>query len=268
MRNIDIQSKINKFKTQLDKARRIYKEKLTLTEKILLTHMNDIIDNNGEIPRRGESYINLHPDRVIMQDATAQMSVLQFINSGYKNTLLPTSIHCDHLIVAENDYRSDLDNAEKKNNEIYDFLNTAAQKYGMEFWGPGSGIIHQVVLENYAFPGCLIIGTDSHTPNAGGLGALAIGVGGTDAVDVMMGEPFILKFPKVIGVNLTGKLNSWSSSKDVILHLMKILTVKGGTGHVVEFLGEGCNSLSTTEKATITNMGADRKSTRLNPVTQ
>ena len=223
--------------------------------------MKELKDTKGNIPSRGSSYINLNPDRVIMQDATAQMAILQFISSGYPTVATPSSVHCDHLILANKDFVQDLSHAKKENYEIYSFLKSACQRYGIDFWNPGSGIIHQVALEYYAHPGCLMIGTDSHTPNAGGISALAIGVGGTDAVDVMLGEPFILKNPNLIGVNLTGNLGYWSSTKDIILKLMDILTVKGGTGSIVEFFGEGTESLSVTGKATVTNMGAEHGAT-------
>jgi aconitate hydratase len=206
---------------------------------------------------RGKSYLKLRPDRVAMQDATAQMAVLQFISSGLPKTAVPTTIHCDHLIEAQLDGPRDLATAKSKNAEVYDFLSSAASKYGMGFWRPGSGIIHQIILENYAFPGGLMIGTDSHTPNAGGLGMCAIGVGGADAVDVMANIPWELKAPKVIGVKLTGKLSGFASPKDVILKLAGILTVKGGTGAIVEYFGPGLESVSCTGMGTICNMGAE-----------
>jgi aconitate hydratase len=259
MLNNNIFSKISVLKKNHTHIKNIYEKSLTLTEKILFSHMKNI--TNEKIPKRDDSYIKLYPDRIVMQDATAQMATLQFINSGFSKVGVPTSIHCDHLIKAENDYTEDLSKAEKDNKEVYDFLESASLKYGMDFWKPGSGIIHQVVLENYAYPSCLIVGTDSHTPNAGGIGSIAIGVGGTDAVDVMIGEPFILKCPKIIGVKLCGTLNNWSAPKDIILNLMDTLTVKGGTGSVVEFFGEGTSCLTTTGKATITNMGAEHGAT-------
>jgi len=207
--------------------------------------------------RRGETYLKLRPDRVAMQDATAQMAVLQFISSGLPQTACPTTIHCDHLIQAQLDGPKDLERAKDMNREVYDFLASAGAKFGMGFWKPGSGIIHQIVLENYAFPGCMMIGTDSHTPNAGGLGSCAIGVGGADAVDVMAGLAWELKAPKVIGVRLTGKLSGWTSPKDVILKVAEILTVKGGTGSIVEYFGPGVESVSCTGMGTICNMGAE-----------
>eukprot|EP00475_Leptophrys_vorax_P041787 TRINITY_DN78856_c0_g1_i1.p1 TRINITY_DN78856_c0_g1~~TRINITY_DN78856_c0_g1_i1.p1 ORF type:complete len:806 (+),score=233.60 TRINITY_DN78856_c0_g1_i1:94-2418(+) len=228
---------------------------LTLAEKIVYGHLDDA-SVAGSI-KRGSTYLRLRPDRVAMQDATAQMAVLQFISSGLPETAVPTTIHCDHLIEAKVNATTDLAKAKDVNKEVYKFLSSAALKYGMGFWKPGSGIIHQIVLENYAFPGALIIGTDSHTPNAGGLGCAAIGVGGADAVDVMAGLPWELKAPKVIGVKLTGKLSKWASPKDVILKVAGILTVKGGTGAIVEYHGEGVESLSCTGQATICNMGAE-----------
>eukprot|EP01114_Cavostelium_apophysatum_P019331 TRINITY_DN619_c0_g1_i1.p1 TRINITY_DN619_c0_g1~~TRINITY_DN619_c0_g1_i1.p1 ORF type:complete len:774 (+),score=241.27 TRINITY_DN619_c0_g1_i1:129-2450(+) len=226
---------------------------LTLAEKLLYGHL----DNPNTNITRGETYLKLRPDRVAMQDATAQMAVLQFISSGLPKTAVPTTIHCDHLIEAFQGGEKDLAQAKNINKEVYEFLSSAAQKYGMGFWHPGSGIIHQIILENYAFPGGLMIGTDSHTPNGGGLGMLAIGVGGADAVDVMAGMPWELKAPKVIGVKLTGKLNGWTSPKDVILKVAGILTVKGGTGAIVEYFGPGVDSISCTGMGTICNMGAE-----------
>jgi aconitate hydratase len=226
-----------------------------LAEKIIYGHLDDPSDAKDIV--RGESYLRLRPDRVAMQDATAQMAVLQFISSGLPKTAVPSTIHCDHLIEAQVSGPQDLARAEEKNREVYDFLSSAGAKYGIGFWKPGSGIIHQIVLENYAFPGALIIGTDSHTPNAGGLGCCAVGVGGADAVDVMAGIPWELKAPKVIGVHLTGKLSGWTSPKDVILKLAGILTVKGGTGAIVEYYGDGLDSISATGQATICNMGAE-----------
>lgn len=231
---------------------------LTLTEKTLYSHMKPE-DIKPYI--RKESNVDLYPDRVAMQDATAQMAILQFMSSGVPSVRVPTTVHCDHLILAHQGVKDDLLAAKMTNKEVYDFLSSAAKKYGMGFWDPGAGIIHQVVLENYTFPGSLLIGTDSHTPNGGGLGMLAIGVGGADAVDVMVGLPFGLKWPGVIGIKLTGKLSGWSSSKDVILRVMKELTVKGGTGSVVEYFGDGAASISCTGKATICNMGAEHGAT-------
>jgi len=228
---------------------------MTLAEKVVLSHLDEP-HTAGEV-QRGKTYLKLRPDRVAMQDATAQMAVLQFISSGLSQTAVPTTIHCDHLILAQTEGTADLEAAKDKNKEVYEFLASSGAKYGMGFWKPGSGIIHQIVLENYAFPGGLMIGTDSHTPNAGGLGMCAIGVGGADAVDVMAGLPWELKAPKVIGVKLTGKLSDWTSPKDVILKLAGILTVKGGTGAIVEYYGPGLESISCTGMATICNMGAE-----------
>lgn len=206
---------------------------------------------------RGQSYLKLNPDRVAMQDATAQMALLQFISSGLPKVQVPSTIHCDHLIEAQKGGDKDLARAKDINSEVYKFLGSAGAKYGLGFWKPGSGIIHQIILENYAFPGVLLIGTDSHTPNGGGLGGLFIGVGGADAVDVMAGLPWELKCPKVIGVKLTGQLSGWTSPKDVILKLAGILTVKGGTGAIVEYFGPGVDSISATGMGTICNMGAE-----------
>ncbi|CEF67830.1 Aconitate hydratase, mitochondrial [Strongyloides ratti] len=227
---------------------------LTLSEKILYGHLDD--PKNQDI-ERGVSYLRLRPDRVAMQDATAQMAMLQFISSGLPKVAVPSTIHCDHLIEAQVGGDKDLARAKDVNKEVYNFLSSAGNKYGVGFWKPGSGIIHQIILENYAFPGLLLIGTDSHTPNGGGLGGLCIGVGGADAVDVMANIPWELKCPKVIGVKLTGKLNGWTSAKDVILKVADILTVKGGTGAIVEYFGDGVDSLSATGMATICNMGAE-----------
>ncbi len=226
---------------------------LTLTEKILLNHLDD----PSEAIERGGTYNDFHPDRVAMQDATAQMALLQFMTAGLPTTAVPSTVHCDHLIQAKVGAKIDLGVAVDTNREVYDFLRSVSAKYGIGFWGPGSGIIHQVVLENYAFPGGMMIGTDSHTPNAGGLGMVAIGVGGADAVDVMTGFPFNVRWPKVIGVKLTGTLSGWSSPKDVILEVARILTVEGGTGAIVEYFGPGADSISATGKATICNMGAE-----------
>ena len=227
---------------------------LTLAEKILFAHWED----KGEgLPERGQTTANLRPDRVAMQDATAQMAILQFMTAGRSETAVPTTVHCDHLIRARVGAFKDLEIAESNNKEVYDFLASAANKYGMGFWKPGSGIIHQVVLENYAFPGGLMIGTDSHTPNAGGLGMLAIGVGGADAVDVMVGFPWELLWPRLVGVKLTGRPTGWTSGKDVILKLAGMLTVAGGTNKIIEYFGPGTDALSCTAKATITNMGAE-----------
>lgn len=228
---------------------------LTLAEKILLTHLYD----TKQTPRfrRGEDYVNFAPDRVAMQDATAQMALLQFMNAGRQRVAVPSTVHCDHLIQADRGAAEDLPAARETNREVYDFLSSVSNKYGIGFWKPGAGIIHQVVLENYAFPGGMMIGTDSHTPNAGGLGMIAVGVGGADAADVMSGMPWELKMPRLIGVRLTGKLNGWAAPKDVILKLAGILTVKGGTNAIIEYFGPGTATLSATGKATICNMGAE-----------
>lgn len=236
-------------------AKEELKRPLTLTEKILYAHLSK--DEPIKDYKRGEDYVNFAPDRVAMQDATAQMALLQLMNSGRMRVAVPSTVHCDHLIQAYKSAKEDLNTAEITNKEVYDFLSVVSNKFGIGFWKPGAGIIHQVVLENYAFPGGMMIGTDSHTPNAGGLGMIAIGVGGADAVDVMAGMPWELKMPKIIGVKLTGKLSGWASAKDVILKLAGILTVKGGTNAVIEYFGEGVYSLSATGKATICNMGAE-----------
>lgn len=227
---------------------------LGLAEKVLYSHLDN--PYKQEI-KRGESYLMLRPDRVCMQDATAQMAMLQFISSGLDRVAVPSTIHCDHLIEAKEGAKSDLDRAKDVNKEVYAFLATAAARYGVGFWKPGSGIIHQIFLENYAFPGLLTIGTDSHTPNGGGLGGLCVGVGGADAVDVMAGIPWELKCPKIIGVRLTGKMQEWTSPKDVILKLAGVLTVKGGTGAIIEYFGPGVETLSCTGMGTICNMGAE-----------
>ena len=227
---------------------------LTLAEKILINHL---VDPQTQEMERGRSYADFNPDRVAMQDATAQMALLQFMTAGLPQTLVPSTVHCDHLILAKTGAKLDLRDANDVNREVYDFLRSVSAKYGVGFWGPGSGIIHQVVLEHYAFPGGMMIGTDSHTPNAGGLGMVAIGVGGADAVDVMTGFPFNVRWPKVIGIKLTGTLSGWSSPKDVILEVARLLTVEGGTGAIVEYFGEGADSISATGKATICNMGAE-----------
>lgn len=227
---------------------------LAFAEKVLYSHLDD---PQGQDIQRGVSYLKLRPDRVACQDATAQMAILQFMSAGLPSVATPTTVHCDHLIEAQIGGDKDLDRAKDINKEVYNFLSTACAKYNIGFWRPGSGIIHQIVLENYAFPGALLIGTDSHTPNAGGLGMAAIGVGGADAVDVMAGLPWELKAPKVIGVKLTGELSGWTAPKDIILKVAGILTVKGGTGAIVEYHGPGVNSLSCTGMATICNMGAE-----------
>lgn len=242
------------LKAKVEAARKVLGRPLTYTEKILYAHLFDPVTKELT---RGKDYADLAPDRVAMQDATAQMALLQFMSAGKKTTAVPSTVHCDHLIQAMTGAREDLDRANSENKEVYDFLESVSQKYGIGFWKPGAGIIHQVVLENYAFPGGMMIGTDSHTPNAGGLGMIAIGVGGADAVDVMAGMPWELKWPKLIGVKLTGKLNGWASPKDVILKVAGILTVKGGTGAIVQYFGEGAYSISATGKGTICNMGAE-----------
>ena len=239
---------------KLAQARTLIDKPLTLTEKILYTHLYQPISKSFE---RGKDYVDFAPDRVAMQDATAQMALLQFSTCGRAKVAVPSTVHCDHLIQAKTGAVSDLATALETNKEVFDFLASISNKYGIGFWKPGAGIIHQVVLENYAFPGGMMIGTDSHTPNAGGLGMVAIGVGGADAVDVMAGLPWELKMPKVIGVKLTGKMNGWTAAKDVILKVAGILTVKGGTGAIVEYFGEGADSMSCTGKATICNMGAE-----------
>ena len=249
-----IKAVYNNYREKLTEIRKVLNRPLTYTEKILYTHL---WDNPVKQFNRGKDYVDLTPDRVAMQDATAQMALLQFMSSGKKTTSVPSTVHCDHLIQAQVGAKDDLLRANEENKEVYDFLESISQKYGIGFWKPGAGIIHQVVLENYAFPGGMMIGTDSHTPNAGGLGMIAIGVGGADAVDVMAGMPWELKWPKITGVKLTGKLNGWTSAKDVILNLAGILTVKGGTGAIVEYFGEGTSSISCTGKGTICNMGAE-----------
>ena len=236
-----------------DLARQNLGRSLTLSEKILFGHLLNL----DKVPKRGKSYVELQPDRVAMQDATAQMALLQFALTGRSEVAVPSTVHCDHLIQARVGRDSDLADANKESSEVFSFLKSASAKYGAGFWEPGAGIIHQVVLENYAFPGGLMIGTDSHTPNAGGLGMVAIGVGGADAMEVMAGLPFTIRWPGVIGVHLTGKLSGWSSPKDVILKVCEELTVKGGTSHIVEYFGPGASSISCTGKGTICNMGAE-----------
>jgi aconitate hydratase len=243
------------FPDRVAAARKVVGRPLTLTEKILYAHLTQ--GNATQAYGRGKDYVDFAPDRVAMQDATAQMALLQFMQSGRTKVAVPSTVHCDHLIEAKVNSKTDLARAVNESSEVYDFLASVSNKYGIGFWKPGAGIIHQVVLENYAFPGGLMIGTDSHTVNAGGLGMIAIGVGGADACDVMAGLPWELKFPKLIGVKLTGKLNGWTAAKDVILKVAGILTVKGGTGAVVEYFGEGAISMSCTGKGTICNMGAE-----------
>ena len=244
----ELPGKINDAKEKLGRP-------LTLTEKILFSHLSPGVPVNDY--KRAEDYVDFAPDRVAMQDATAQMALLQLMNSGRKNVAVPSTVHCDHLIQAYKNAETDLNTANVSNREVYDFLKDVSNKFGIGFWKPGAGIIHQVVLENYAFPGGMMVGTDSHTPNAGGLGMVAIGVGGADAVDVMAALPWELKMPKIIGVKLTGKLSGWASPKDVILKLAGILTVKGGTNAIIEYFGEGTATLSATGKGTICNMGAE-----------
>ena len=254
--DIDMIKKVyENMTTRVDKAREIVGRPLTLTEKILYNHLWE--GNPGRAFSRGVDYVDFAPDRVACQDATAQMALLQFMHAGKSKVAVPTTVHCDHLIQAKVDAATDLARAKSQSNEVFDFLSSVSDKYGIGFWKPGAGIIHQVVLENYAFPGGMMIGTDSHTVNAGGLGMIAIGVGGADAVDVMSGMAWELKFPKLIGVKLTGKLSGWTAPKDVILKVAGILTVKGGTGAIVEYFGEGATAMSCTGKGTICNMGAE-----------
>lgn len=247
------------YSLKVEETRKKLGHPLTLSEKILYSHLY-----SRQVPqsfRRGVDYVEFAPDRVAMQDATAQMAVLQFMMAGKDHTAVPTSVHCDHLIQAKSGAAEDLKTAGITNKEVYDFLSSACNRYNIGFWNPGAGIIHQIVLENYAFPGGMMIGTDSHTPNAGGLGMVAIGVGGADAVDVMAGMGWELKFPKLTGIKLTGKLSGWSSAKDIILKVAGLLTVKGGTGSIIEYFGEGASHLSTTGKGTICNMGAETGAT-------
>jgi aconitate hydratase len=254
--DIDMIKKVyDNLDSKVNAARTVVNRPLTLTEKILYAHLWD--GKASTAFERGKSYVDFAPDRVAMQDATAQMALLQFMQAGRPQVAVPSTVHCDHLIQAKEGADKDLATANTQNKEVYEFLSSVSNKYGIGFWKPGAGIIHQVVLENYAFPGGMMIGTDSHTVNAGGLGMVAIGVGGADACDVMAGLAWELKFPKLIGVKLTGKLSGWTSAKDVILKVAGILTVKGGTGAIVEYFGEGANSLSCTGKGTICNMGAE-----------
>src|SRR5687768_12439913 len=253
--DLDLLKKVySELPGKLEVARKLLGRPLTLAEKILYTHT---YKPATQVFERGKDYVDFAPDRVAMQDATAQMALLQFDTCGRDRVAVPSSVHCDHLIQAKVGAEEDLNNAIETNREVYDFLSSISNKYGIGFWKPGGGIIHQVVLENYAFPGGMMIGTDSHTPNAGGLGMIAIGVGGADAVDVMAGLAWELKMPKLIGVKLTGKMSGWTSAKDIILKVAGILTVKGGTGAIVEYFGEGAESMSATGKATICNMGAE-----------
>lgn len=249
-----VENAYKKMEKNLAVVRKRLNRPLTLMEKIVLGHLAD--PQNQEL-KAGASFLNLHPDRVAMQDATAQMALLQFMSAGVPRTAVPSSVHCDHLLLGRFGADKDLPIALAANKEVFEFLESVSRKYGIGFWKPGSGIIHQVVLENYAFPGGMMIGTDSHTPNAGGLGMIAVGVGGSDAVDVMAGFPWEVKYPKLVGVKLTGKMNGWTSPKDVILKLLGIMTVKGGTNKIVEYFGDGAASMSCTGKGTITNMGAE-----------
>src|SRR5690242_2679569 len=241
--------------SRIARVRKAVNKPLTLSEKILYSHLHDeqALQNFG----RGKSYVNFAPDRVAMQDATAQMALLQFMSAGMPKVQVPSTVHCDHLILAKDGAKKDLADSITASGEVFNFLESVSNKYGIGFWRPGAGIIHQVVIENYGFPGGMMIGTDSHTVNAGGIGMVAIGVGGADAVDVMAGMAWELKFPKLIGVKLTGKLSGWTSAKDIILKVASILTVKGGTGAIVEYFGDGAEALSCTGKGTICNMGAE-----------
>lgn len=250
-----IKAKYAALPAKVEAARKMLGKPMTFTEKILYSHLSEKLP--AEAFSRGGSYVDFNPDRVAMQDATAQMALLQFMQAGKKRVAVPSTVHCDHLILAKAGAVEDLKSSTNANKEVFDFLASISNKYGIGFWKPGAGIIHQVVLENYAFPGGMMIGTDSHTVNAGGLGMVAIGVGGADAVDVMAGMPWELKFPKLIGVKLTGKLSGWTSAKDVILKVAGILTVKGGTGAIVEYFGPGADAISCTGKGTICNMGAE-----------
>jgi len=256
IKSSEVLENYKKYQDQLDTVRKKSDRPFTFAEKILFSHLTKIPES---FTRKG--FLSLMPDRVAMQDATAQMALLQFMLAGKNKTYKPTTVHCDHLIRAERGEKDDMKQALSEHGEVFDFLSSASSHYGIGFWGPGSGIIHQVVLENYAYPGGLMIGTDSHTPNAGGLGMLAIGVGGADAADVMAGLSWEVKFPKMVGVHLTGLLQGWTSPKDVILKLLKIMTVKGGTNRIIEYFGEGCLEISCTGKATITNMGAESGAT-------
>ena len=258
-----IKAVYDRMPARVEKARNLLGRPLTLTEKILYNHLWSG-DDISEKYNRGASYVDFAPDRVAMQDATAQMALLQFMQAGRPKVAVPSTVHCDHLIMAKTGADEDLEFANQESKEVYDFLASVSDKYGLGFWKPGAGIIHQVVLENYAFPGGMMIGTDSHTVNAGGLGMVAIGVGGADACDVMAGLPWELKFPKLIGVKLTGKLSGWTAPKDVILKVAGILTAKGGTGAIVEYFGEGADAMSCTGKGTICNMGAEIGATTSN----
>ena len=256
MFDVDLIQKVySSFPDRVARARAALNRPITYAEKILYAHLYD--PGNRQPYERGKSYVDFAPDRVAMQDATAQMALLQFMNAGKRTTAVPSTVHCDHLILAQTNGKADLAASLNNNKEVFDFLESVSNKYGIGFWKPGAGIIHQVVLENYAFPGGMMIGTDSHTPNAGGLGMVAIGVGGADAVDVMAGMAWELKMPKLIGVKLTGRLSGWTAPKDIILKVAGILTVKGGTGYIIEYFGDGAQSLSATGKGTICNMGAE-----------
>src|SRR5690554_4132955 len=250
-----IKAVYERYPERIAAARKVVNKPLTLSEKILYTHLWE--GDATTAHERGNSYVDFDPDRVALQDATAQMALLQFMQAGKSKAAVPSTVHADHLIQAKLGADKDLQESLNKNNEVFNFLSSVCNKYGIGFWKPGAGIIHQVVLENYAFPGGMMIGTDSHTVNAGGLGMVAIGVGGADAVDVMAGMAWELKFPKLIGVKLTGNINGWTSAKDVILKVAGILTVKGGTGAIVEYFGPGAKNLSCTGKGTICNMGAE-----------
>lgn len=250
-----IKSFYSAYKEKMEHVRAVLKRPLTLAEKVLYTHLFD--ETVLKDYKRGEDYVNFRPDRVAMQDATAQMALLQFMNAGKEQAAVPSTVHCDHLIQAYKGAREDIATATKTNEEVYDFLRDVSSRYGIGFWKPGAGIIHQVVLRIMLFLVVWMVGTDSHTPNAGGLGMVAIGVGGADAVDVMTGMEWELKMPKLIGVRLTGELNGWTAPKDVILKLAGILTVKGGTNAIIEYFGPGTESISATGKATICNMGAE-----------
>lgn len=254
MLNVDYKKFYETLPEKISAGRKKLGRPLTFAEKILFAHLDDP-DTQEWNP--GKATLAMRPDRVAMQDATAQMALLQFMQSGKKRVAVPSTVHCDHLIRAQTGAKEDLDRAISENAEVYNFLSSACKKYGIGFWKPGAGIIHQVVLENYAFPGGLIIGTDSHTPNGGGLGMLAIGVGGADAGEVMAGLAWEVLHPKIIGVKLTGKLSGWASAKDIILYLLGILTVKGGTNKIVEYFGPGAETISCTGKGTICNMGAE-----------
>src|SRR6187431_446099 len=240
---------------RIAKARKVVNKPLTLSEKILFAHLHE--DQKVNVFGRGKSYVNFTPDRVAMQDATAQMALLQFMSAGIPKVRVPSTVHCDHLVLAKDGAKKDLADSISASGEVFTFLESVSNKFGIGFWRPGAGIIHQVVIENYGFPGGMMIGTDSHTVNAGGIGMIAIGVGGADAVDVMSGMAWELKFPKLIGIKLTGKMSGWTSAKDIILKVAGILTVKGGTGAIVEYFGSGVDSISCTGMATICNMGAE-----------